>query len=1083
MTTRSSSRLSRLLRGIGALIVLVAVVAGIPMLLASLDMVPHSIPSLHEFGRDLQQRDNGQLAAVVIAVGVWICWALFTLSLIPEVAAAVRKCPARPLPGLAVFQRPAGALVSAIAVGFSIAPLIAGVATAGRAAATPPPLPAVTSATQLAATVPGPRSATPAPPDARAALDARHTPRAAHTTPTATYQVQHRDTLWKIAEDHLGDPMRYPEIVKLNPAAIGPDNEITPGTVLTLPADATGVPTHSAAAQGGAKDVRVQPGDTLWDIEERVTGSGANWNAGWEANKGRAEPGGEHFTDPNLIRPGWTLRIPAGEAATSQPVTHRPAPAGSGPDSAPPTTPPRQRTVPDVPPTSPTPATAPASAPSTRGASQTTRQEHDSSTPVRASSGNQYESLAVGGGLLAAVGVAALMVHRRRKFRRRRLGHLVASLPEPFVPLEQALFSSGRPALAKMTFLDLALRNLAELVTLEPGGVLPDVVGAAINDEYLELYLAAEAGPPPEPWLATEPTRWTLSRNAELAGDSGLRVAPYPCLVSVGYTEDGTEYLLDLEHAGALQLLGDTGRCLDLARYMVAELANNVWSDHLTVTVAGFGEELVAANPTRVAHTADARAAAQALTRIAGENREVAVGAGVDVLEGRLQGTAGDVWMPQVLLAAPGLLDDDTDLLHTVGAGGRAAVAVVLAAVRDSTAAERQIITVTEQGGLVTPLLPVGDLNAFGLRVQDAADMAQAIALDRDGAVDEPTPASVGDRPWDSFTDAAGALLPEYTVPRAASGPTSIDLSVDPKSCVLPGPDELYLDAAATTAEDLAALAPAVTAETRSAVEQADPELDELVAAWFDPDAQVAKLQVLGPVTVTAHGRPPAKQLDFCTEIVLYLWQHPNGVSTDQFANDLWPNKNYVGTDSYPKDMASRVRAWLGVDPRTGKEYMPRAGRDGVDGYRLDGVLVSYDLFCRLRARGEARGTDGLPDLITALKLVTGSPLSQLRPFGYGWLPAGQEWLYAGAVIEVAHLVATWALEAGDNAEAIRACEVALKLDAEDDRALLSLAKAHENAGRHAERDATIQRLKTLEDPPERTLEVMRRNGWLAKGA
>ena len=33
------------------------------------------------------------------------------------------------------------------------------------------------------------------------------------------------------------------------------------------------------------------------------------------------------------------------------------------------------------------------------------------------------------------------------------------------------------------------------------------------------------------------------------------------------------------------------------------------------------------------------------------------------------------------------------------------------------------------------------------------------------------------------------------------------------------------------------------------------------------------------------------------------------------------------------------------------------------------------------------------------------------------------------------------------------------------------------------ERDATILRLKTLDDPPERTLEVMRRNGWLAKGA
>jgi hypothetical protein len=236
---------------------------------------------------------------------------------------------------------------------------------------------------------------------------------------------------------------------------------------------------------------------------------------------------------------------------------------------------------------------------------------------------------------------------------------------------------------------------------------------------------------------------------------------------------------------------------------------------------------------------------------------------------------------------------------------------------------------------------------------------------------------------------------------------------------VLPGPDELYLDAAATTAEDLAVLAPAVTAATRSAVEQADPELDELVAAWFDPDAQVAKLQVLGRVTVTAHGRPPAKQLDFCTEIVVYLWQHPNGVSTDRFASGLWPNKNYLGTDSYPKDMASRERAWLGVDPATARSTCrsrPRRRR------RLParGVLVSYDLFCRLRARGEARGVDGLPDLSTSRKLVTGSPLSRVREFGYGWLPLGLEWLYA-AVIEVAHLVATWALQAGDNAEAIRA--------------------------------------------------------------
>jgi nucleoid-associated protein YgaU len=1089
MTTANPSRLSCLLRGIGALIVLAAVVAGVPVLLASLHMVPHSVPSLHQIGQDLKQRDDGQLAAVVIAAGVWICWALFTVSLIPEILAAARKRPARLLPGLAVFQRPAGVLVSAIAVGFTIAPLIAGVATSARADASPPPLP-VASASHTPPPTGGSTSPARADDAGHAPRDAAAAPLADATTPSSTtgptYRVQQRDTLWKIAEDHLGDPMRYPEIIRLNRAAVGPDNELTPGTVLRLPSDATGVAGHDSKQPAGHSDVLVQPGDTLWDIEQRVTGSGANWRAGWEANQGRVEPGGERFTDPNLIQPGWTLSIPTDAPAAAPPAIHRPS-ARSGTGTRPsPTTTPRRHSEPTDPPTNPAPASPPAT--STPAAS-TPAQRHDEQAAgdaaARSSSGYRYENLAVGGGLLAAVGVAAVMVHRRRKFRRRRLGHIVASLPEPLMPLEQALFASGRPALAKMTFLDLALRNLADLVAREPAATLPDVIGAAVNDEYLELYLAAAAGVPPEPWLTIEPTRWTLSRTANLDAQSIRRVAPYPCLVSIGYTDDGTEYLLDLEHAGALTLRGDTARCVDLARYMAAELANNVWSDHLTVTVAGFAQELVDANPTRVAHTSDAHAAAQELTPVAIENREVAGTAGIDVLDGRLHGTAGDVWMPQVLLAAPGVLDD-LQLPGAAGEEGRSAVAVVLTAARDSALAPRQIVTVTDHGELVTSLLPVGDLRAFGLPAEDAADIAQAIALDRDGAVDEPTPGAAGDRPWHSFTDASGALLPEYTVPRAPSGPTAIDSAAEatgPTSCVLPGPDELYLDAAATTAEDLAVLAPAVTAETRSAVEQADPELDELVAAWFDPAAQVAKLDVLGPVKVTAHGRPPAKQLDFCVEIVVYLWMHPNGVSTDQFANDLWPDKNYVGTDSYPKDMASRVRTWLGANPRTGTEYMPRARRGSVDRYRIDGLLVSYDLFCRLRARGEARGTDGLPDLITALKLVSGAPLSMLREFGYGWLPAGQEYLYAGAVLEMAHLVATWALEAGDNAEAIRACEVALTLDAEDDRALLSMAKAHENAGRQAERDATILRLKSLEDPPERTLEVMRRNGWLAKGA
>lgn len=1078
-------RMPRLLRGVGALTTLVVVVGGVPILMHSLHLVPHSVPSLHQVGQDPKQRDNGQIAAVVLAAGVWICWALFTLSLIPEIIAAFAKRPARALPGLAGFQRPAGTLVAAIAIGFTIAPLITGIGV-GRASATPPPLPNARPAATASATA-TPLAAPTHPIDGqRTATDSSS---AVPASASATYTVQHRDTLWKIAEDHLGDPMRYTEIVHLNPGKIGPDNEITEGTDLRMPADATGLPTAAATAPK-MTEVHVEQGDNLWSIEQRVTGSGANWQAGWAANKGHAEPGAEHFTDEDLIKPGWTLAIPTNPATTT-PATTTPAsqqPRTAPPSASTPRTVPGKSSVPSTTPTSPAKPTNPAAPSAT-----VTPAQHDPASTVpasrpatqsaAASSQNRYVSLEVGGGLLAATTFAALMIHRRRKFRHRRPGHVVASLPAELVPLEQALVAGGRAALAKMNFLDLALRDLAARVSGQPGARLPDIVGAGVNDDYLELYLASDTATPPQPWMATAGRRWTLGRDTELDAAAGSRIAPYPCLVSIGYSGDGTEYLLDLEHAGALQLVGDPGRCLDLARYVAAELANNLWSDHLTVTVAGFAAELLQANPTRLAYTDDPHAAAQAVGRVAEENRAVAGEAGVDVLEGRLRGTDGDVWMPHVLLAAPGLLEQDTELLQAATGRGRAAVAIVLS---NSALAGTELgarVEVTGEGALLTALLPTTDVMAFGLPVADAADVARAIALDRDGALDEPTPRSTGDRPWDAFTDAAGALLSEYTVPRASSGPAAIDPTAPVSSSVLPGPDEAYLAAAATTEEDLAELAPAVTAKTRSAVELADPELDELVAAWNDPDAQLAKLQVLGPVTVTAYGRPPAKQESFCTEIVAYLWSKPNGVSTNEFADALWPHKNYLGTDSQPKDMASRVRQWLGSDPRTGKEYWPRARREGVQGYRIDGLLVDYDLFRRLRARGQARGIDGLPDLVAALDLVSGTPLSQLRDFGYGWLPAGDELLYQGAIAEVAHLVATRALEAGDDAEAIRACEIALKFDVEDDRALLAMVKAHEHAGREAEKEATILRLTTLDDPPARTLEVMRRNGWLVRGA
>src|SRR5689334_4391682 len=90
----------------------------------------------------------------------------------------------------------------------------------------------------------------------------RADPRAPNSPPRA-YQVQRRDTLWALAERYLGDPLRYPEIIALNPTAVGPDNEIYAGTLLVMPPDATGLTpagdTSDHSAAPSVEEVTVEP--------------------------------------------------------------------------------------------------------------------------------------------------------------------------------------------------------------------------------------------------------------------------------------------------------------------------------------------------------------------------------------------------------------------------------------------------------------------------------------------------------------------------------------------------------------------------------------------------------------------------------------------------------------------------------------------------------------------------------------------------------------------------------------------------------------------------------------------------------
>ena len=297
-----------------------------------------------------------------------------------------------------------------------------------------------------------------------------------------------------------------------------------------------------------------------------------------------------------------------------------------------------------------------------------------------------------GAGLLAGGALLALIRHRRRQFRYRTPGRSITRTPAELRDTERALLTGGASGMGDVTFLDRALRGLTRAAA-DGHGRLPDVVAARLTDDALELTLADPEHDAPEPWRSDEAgTTWTLNRRDAELRDAGGRLpecyAPYPTLVSVGHTPTGEQWLLDLEQVGFLSLTGDIERCMDLARFIAAELAHNAWSDTVDVTLVGFGPEMTALNPERLTHTDNLETATAAATRALDEARQDRDVTHRSVLDVRATPATGDVPAPHVTLIAPTAVPGDPadDALAGIaeqlrGQHERSAVAVVLAGI------------------------------------------------------------------------------------------------------------------------------------------------------------------------------------------------------------------------------------------------------------------------------------------------------------------------------------------------------------------------------------------------------------------
>lgn len=1111
------------LAGLAAAAALVGIVVGLPVLLLALgaNPVPSRVLAWAELKAALTSPDDGTLALQAVGVIAWAAWLFLTGAVIVEVIARIRGVNVPTLPGLRLPQTTANALVSTALLLFVTAPVLA--ATAPPASAQPVTAdPAPTFHSQHSASdrasVAGEGAVNAVRDPGQWVVDS------ARARSTVPYTVKRGDSLWSIADEHLGSGLDYPEISALNATVLGGrPGFLTPGTVLALPA----APVPPDELEDGVHQVKVQRGDTMSEIAEEELGDADRYPDIFTASKSTIQPDGRRLTNPDLIDVGWTLTIPEPvdsptaettappskersrstrstdpqvKPTPSHPSSRTPArpeptpssaPGGTAPNSSSATTSPTSSNGASPSPGSSAsvgPPTAPASHAATPGATQGAGTYHrDNSTTDDGGTvapGWLLTGLTGGGVILAGSMLGLLRVRRRSQSRSRLPGHTIAA-PEPaLAPVEKTVTVIGTTAVPTVEFLDGVLRRLAagQATTGKP---MPPLVSVEVAGDHVRLHLS-DPFDLPAPWQETgDRLSWTVDSQINLdhlGPEVADQPAPYPLLVTVGSSGTGDVWLLNCEQLGTVSITGDRTESADFARYLAAELACNPWAAGVTVDCVGVAHETAAMNPERIrTHRHPADPSHQALaeaTAMVERTRD----ADTDAATARAHQAGADAWPARLLLLnlteqIPTELGGLLDLINTHPDG--TGTAVVLTG--ETTTARGTVIDLAN--GRVTVPSANLDLMAVGLTSDEALGcatlLAQAEHTDNHAIPEEPDAEG-----WRAYANEAGALRTEHTLPRD----TRTETRPEPAESILEGNDSAYTQVAATTEDDLAVLAPQVPVRLRSIIEDADPTLDADITAWFSPDCELPRLTLLGPVGARTRGSAIAKRKPYYTELLAYLATRHHGATPDEVAEAFSITAPRVRND------IKILRDWLGTNPRTGRKHLPDARESaaaqarGIGVYQVDDLLVDADLFRRLRVRGETRGPDGITDLQTALKLVTGQPFDKLRPGGWAWMYEGDrlDQHLTCAIVDVAHIVTTQALHDQKPAVARAAAEIAaLAAPCEEiprlNLAAAALAEGHPREATRVLRDDICNRSEDHLPPlelPERTKRVLDNREW-----
>ncbi|WP_371401952.1 hypothetical protein OHA10_29090 [Kribbella sp. NBC_00662] len=743
--------------------------------------------------------------------------------------------------------------------------------------------------------------------------------------------------------------------------------------------------------------------DCLWDIAERYLGEGRRYKEIYDLNKNKLQPDGRRLTNPDLIMPGWQVRLPSdakgpGVHTVRVSIDDR---TGKTTVSTKTTTETRTSAKPTVKPT-------------TKAETKTetkTGGKHESGTPTRYSeqgiepgssivigtsqsdpgaknvkpgeprvsvephvpgTGQSEHGEPAGGGIqvpeatpvatddgginLQQAGIygfgAALLAAGLALALKRRRGWAQGPGPKAAGHRQTEVGLRLASDVPTAQFVDNALRKLgADMTQLERS--MPRVVAALVTDRALTLVLDPyEAQPePPGPWQAiAEGTRWTLRRAYGPTGEVNAP-APYPTLVTVGQNADGATVLIDLDTAnGIVSFGGVTNASRDVVGSLAVELATNLWSEGAHISMVGFGDDLSSLAPSRLSYWIRLDDAMGEVARRTEAQVQACQRRNADsVADARMTHPDAALWGSEIIFVSAPPSPEEQDQLNQLAADARRSIAVVV----------------------------VGD---------------------------------VLNSPWRFVVDEKNQAVCRL-----------LGLEVDAHSV---NPEQFA---------DLVALfdAAEVDARDKRRAEQDMPAYEFSTTDLSQPAP--VEVDLLGPVEVDARGVIDEGRVSLSTEIIAFLASQDYGVHPNVLAGAIWPR----GISEELRDAAlEHTRRWVGVDAM----YADESGRWMLN---RSVVRVDWDVF-RTLAKQATMVDDPRGPLSTALSLVHGPAWSNLPGGRYSWLAAsGIERRMAEAVVDASLRLAEASLSHNDGNLARTALQTGLSFSPASEelwRATLRLA-------------------------------------------